>query len=114
MATLNSQRIIEAGKIPALTTLDASNNFLNTGSQFIYYSNRSGGSQTITITAVVTSIKSPLYGDIVKNDAVIVVPNGSIGMIGPFPVEAYNDVDGLTAFAITPSSGTDEAAILFL
>lgn len=114
MATLISQRIIEAGKIPALTALDASNDFLNTGSQFIYFNNRSGVSKTITVTAEVTSIRSPLYGDIVKNDAVIVVPNGAAGMIGPFAIESYNDEDGLTAFAITPHAVSDEAAILYL
>ena len=37
MATLNSQQIIEDGVVPTMTTLDASNTFVNTGKEFIFY-----------------------------------------------------------------------------
>lgn len=114
MATLVSQRVTEDGKIAATTTLDATNNFLNTGAEFIFFENRSGSTKTITVTTQVTSIRSPLYGDIVKNDATISVANGEIAMIGPFPVEAYNDDEGLTIFAITPSALTDKAGVFYL
>lgn len=114
MATINSQRIGEAGLVPTMTNIEASNNFLNTGYQFIYYRNSSGVSKTITITTQVTSIRSPLYGNITKTNAVKVVANGEDCMIGPFSVDAYNDNDGLTTFAITPFSEADEVAILYL
>ena len=114
MATLNSERITEAGLVPTKTSLDASNNFLNTGYQFIFFQNSSGVSKTITVTTQVTDIDSPLYGNITKTNSVKVVANGENCMIGPFTVDAYNDNDGLTTFAITPFSATDEVAILYL
>ena len=114
MATLNSQRIVEAGLIPTLTNLEASNDFINTGYQFIFYRNSSGVSKTVTVTAQVTTIESNIYGDLTKSDAVKVVANGTYVMIGPFSVDTFNDDDGKCTFAITPFSEADEAAILYL
>lgn len=114
MALISSQRIVEAGIVPTMTNIEASNTFVNNGYQFLYYKNTSGVTKTITVTAQVTSIRSPLYGDITKGDAVKVVANGEDCMIGPFSVEAYNDDDGLATFAITPFNEADEVGLLFL
>lgn len=115
MATLNSQQIIEDGVVPTMTTLDASNTFVNTGKEFILYKNTTASSKTMTITAQVTSIDSPIYGDITKSDAVKVVTAGQTILIGPFPPEAFNDTSGNVTFAVTAYvEGADEAAILYL
>ena len=116
MASLISQQITESGIVPTTTSLDASNTFTNTGQQFIYYTNSSGDTKTITVTTEVTSIESPIYGEITKANATQAVGNGETAYIGPFPPEAYNDTDQLVTFAITPydALALDEAAILYL
>ena len=116
MATIVSQRIIEEGLIPTLSTLSAeSNNFMNDGKSFIYYANSSGSSKTITITSQITTIDNPMYGDLTKTNATKTVANGETVLIGPFPVSAYNDSEGLTTFAITSYvEGEDAVAILYI
>ena len=116
MASLISQQITESGIVPTTTVLGEENTFTNTGLEFIYYTNSSGDTKTITVTAEVTSIDSPLYGEITKSNATQAVADGETAYIGPFPPEAYNDTDQLVTFAITPYDGgdPDSAAILYL
>tara|TARA_R100000655_G_scaffold102250_1_gene147963 strand:+ start:1055 stop:1399 length:345 start_codon:yes stop_codon:yes gene_type:complete len=114
MATLTSQRISEAGLVPTLTTLDSSNKFTNTGREFILYTNATAASKTLTVTAQVTSIDSPIYGDITKADSVKVVTAGQTVLIGPFPPDAYSDTNGEVTFAITTFVEGEQAAILYL
>lgn len=115
MATISSQQITEAGLVPTLTTLTESDDFVNTGKEFIFYRNSSGESKTITVTAQVTSVNSPIFGTLTKSNASKVVTNGQTVMIGPFEPSAFNDSDQKCTFAITPfSEGTDSVAILYL
>ena len=116
MASLTSQQITESGIVPTTTSLGETNTFTNTGKEFIYYTNSSGDSKTITVTTQVTSIDSPIYGDTTKADATQVVADGETAYIGPFAVEAYNDTAQEVTFAITPYDGgsPDSAAILYL
>ena len=116
MANLVNQQIIEAGLIPTRTILDASNTLTNSGKEFIYYTNSSGGSKVITITAEVTNVDSIMFGVLTKANAVKTIANGETIMIGPFPVSAYNATDNLVTFSITPynAEARDQASILFL
>lgn len=116
MATLTSTQITEEGIAVSGTTLDASNTFTNTGKEFIYYTNSSGVSKTITVTAQTTSVDDPIYGELTKANATLVVANGATALIGPFAVEAYNDTSQDTTFAITPydAAARDTAQILYV
>jgi|TARA_R100001594_G_scaffold27813_1_gene52795 hypothetical protein len=116
MATLTSTQITEDGIIVSGTTLDASNTFANTGKEFIYYENTSGVSKVVTITVQVTSVDDPIYGDLTKANTTKTVANGEVALIGPFPVEAYNDTDQETTFGITPydAAARDTAQILYV
>ena len=116
MATVVTQTISEDGIIPSLTTLDASNTFTNTGREFIFYTNESAGAKTITVTAVVSTLDLPTYGDVTKADATLSVAAGETAMIGPFPTLAYNAAESAVTFAITPyvAETRDSAAIMTL
>jgi hypothetical protein len=117
MAELSNIEILEAGIIVSTTSLDASNTFNNTGSQFIYFKNSSGVTKNINVTVQTTTVTSELYGNLTKtNPTTKSVANGETCLIGPFPVEAYNDTSGDVTFGITPYSAEaqDAAAILYL
>tara|TARA_R100000664_G_scaffold10314_1_gene17088 strand:+ start:2864 stop:3214 length:351 start_codon:yes stop_codon:yes gene_type:complete len=116
MATLTSTQITEDGIAVSGTTLDASNTFTNTGKEFIYFANDSGVTKTITVTAQTTSVDDPLYGELTKANATLAVANGATALIGPFAVEAYNDTNQETTFAITPydAADRDSAQILYV
>ena len=115
MATLVRQRIIEEGLVPTKTTLGETNDFANTGREFILYTNSSGESKTITVTTEVETVDSPTWGDLTKSDAENVVVNGATVVMGPFPVDSYNDSDGMTAFTVTPfDEGVDDASLLYI
>ena len=115
MAAITSQQITEAGLEPTFTVVESSSTFVNTGKEFILYTNSSGESKTIGVTAQVTSVDSPLFGTLTKSNAVKVVANGETALIGPFEPSAFNDSDQNCTFTITPfSEGTDSVAILYL
>tara|TARA_R100000458_G_C8237081_1_gene217131 strand:- start:504 stop:851 length:348 start_codon:yes stop_codon:yes gene_type:complete len=115
MAAITSTQITEDGIIVSPTTLDASNTFVNTGKEFIYYNNSSGSSKTITVTAQVTTIDSSIYGEVTKTNVTKVVANGETALVGPFSTEAFNDSSGNCNFAITSYvEGEDAAAILYI
>lgn len=118
MAVISSTQILEAGIIVSTTTIEASNTFSNTGSQFIYFKNTSGVSKNINVTVQTTAIDSPLYGNLTKTTPTTKsVANGETCLMGPFPVEAYNDSSGNVTFGITPLPGegsSDAVAILYL
>jgi hypothetical protein len=95
MATLTTQFVNEDGlQITLSSASESGDDWENNGQQFIFVKNGSGESLTITITTQITSFESPTYGDSTKSNATLVVANGQHGMIGPFPVSAYNDTNG--------------------
>lgn len=117
MAALNSTQIKEAGIIVSTSQIDASNTFNNTGLEFIYFKNTSGVTKNINVTVVTTTVDSELYGNLIKtNPTTKAVANGETCLIGPFPVEAYNNSSGNVTFGITPYNAeqSDAAAILYL
>tara|TARA_R100001510_G_C7541966_1_gene129164 strand:+ start:75 stop:422 length:348 start_codon:yes stop_codon:yes gene_type:complete len=115
MATINSQQITEAGLVPTRTIVTSSDDFVNTGKEFILYTNSSGVTKTVTITAQVTSVNSPIFGTLTKANATKAVSNGETVLIGPFEPSAFNDSDQKCTFAITPFvESTDSVAILYL
>lgn len=114
MATITAQKISEDGLAFAAGELvDLENKFSNSGKEFIYFKNGSGGSQTITITAETTSVESPVFGDLTKGNASLSVADASIGLIGPFAVAAFNDGDGNVTFTVEDISDS-EIGLLYI
>ena len=116
MAVVNSTQIVEAGIIVSTSQIGASNTFANNGSQFIYYSNTSGGTKNVNVSVQTTSVNSVLFGNLTKSTPTSkAVANGETCLIGPFPVEAYNDTDGNVTFSVTPYAAepAESVAILF-
>lgn len=114
MALINSQSISENGKVPTLTIPSSTTNtFNNGGNEFILIQNSSSESINITVTTVTTSVVSPLYGDLQKNNATLSIAAGQIGTIGTFPVSAYNGTDGIVSFTLTAITNV-KIAILYI
>ena len=114
MALINSQAIPEGGVIPVKSTLESTTNtFNNGGNEFILIENSSEATVVITVTALTTSVESPLYGDLEKNNATLSIAPGETGTIGTFPVSAYNGDDGIVSFSLTAITGI-KIAILYL
>jgi len=113
MALISIQNIIEDGLVVTLTALAATDNtFTNSGTEFMYIENASGGDVTLTVdTIITTTIENNIYGDLVKENAVTAIAAGKIVMIGPFPVTAYNGADSLVDFSVTAFSSVNVAIL---
>tara|TARA_B100000497_G_scaffold1592_1_gene1885 strand:+ start:4636 stop:4980 length:345 start_codon:yes stop_codon:yes gene_type:complete len=95
MATLTAQQITQAGIVPVTVTPESTGDKLaNTGKQFFHIENASGSSVTATVVPVVTTVVDPLLGVLAKEDAVLTLAANEEGFLGPFEVDAFNDVDG--------------------
>jgi hypothetical protein len=114
MALINSQSIIEAGITPTLTDLSAgalTNTFSNSGKEFIYIENGSGGSITLTVTTVVTSVENPIYGDLTKSNTVVTIADGANAMAGTFAVSSYNGTDSAVSFTVSARTSVKVAIL---
>ena len=92
MALINSQTIIEGGITPTLTDLSAgalTNTFSNSGKEFIYIENGSGGSITLTVTT----------------------KNGASAMAGTFAVSSYNGTDSAVSFTVSARTSVKVAIL---
>ena len=113
MALISSQQITEAGKTPTLSTPAASDTFTNSGKEFIFVKNGSGGSINITVTAQISSVDLSGYGTLTKSNTVFAVASGASSFVGPFAPEAYSASDGTVTFACSSAESID-VAILYL
>jgi len=91
-----------------ITDLDAAANadgnfFTNTGHEFLYFSNGDGSPTTVTLVYSATT-----DGQAITNKTVS-VPAGKAMLIGPFPVDLYNDSNG--RMNVTYSSVTSLLAL---
>ena len=95
MALLTAQQITQAGLEPTTVTPAVSGDKLaNTAIQFFNVQNGGGVSITATVIPVVTTVVDPLLGTLKKENAVLTLAAGEEGFLGPFEVDAFNDVDG--------------------
>lgn len=95
MATLTAQKITQAGLKPTtVTPASGGDKLANTAEQFFHVENGSSGAMTATVVPVVTSVVDPLLGTLKKENAVLSLAAGEEGFLGPFEVDAFNDVDG--------------------
>lgn len=105
MATISEQTFDEAGTDLTLTAAaSGGDDFANQGQQFLVIKNGDASSKTVTVTAQNTSFESSTYGNAVKENQSLAVAAGSVGVMGPFPVQAFNDSNGkaqITYSAVT-------------
>ena len=95
MAVLTAQQITQAGIEPTTVTPAASGDTLkNTAIQFFHVQNASASTITATVVPVVTTVVDPLLGTLKKENAVLSLAAGKEGFLGPFEVDAFNDVNG--------------------
>jgi len=95
MAIITAQKITQAGLKPVTVTPAAAGDKLaNTGKQFFHVENGSDAAITATVIPVVTTVVDPLLGTLVKENAILSLAAGEEGFLGPFEVDAFNDVDG--------------------
>jgi hypothetical protein len=95
MATIIAQKITQSGLIPTTVTPEAAGDKLaNTAIQFFHIENGNAAAITATVLPVVTTVVDPLLGTLKKENAVLSLAAGEEGFLGPFEVDAFNDVDG--------------------
>jgi hypothetical protein len=95
MATLTAQQITQAGLEPTtVTPAVAGDKLANTAIQFFHVVNGVGVAMTDTVIPVVTTVIDPTLGVLKKENAVLSLAAGEEGFLGPFEVDAFNDVDG--------------------
>lgn len=95
MALLTAQDISPAGHQPTYAGVNATDTVvIGTGQRvFIHVKNNSGGSVSVTVTAVKTSAIVSGVGGVTIGNRVVAIPGGEERMIGPF-TEAFTDTDG--------------------
>lgn len=106
--TLTLQEITDQGKTIALVNPEETSlNFTNSGREFIMVKLASGDFETVTITvtAQVTAVDSPTYGNLTKSNATDTVSQGQTVFIGPFPVGAFSNAEGTCSFSLSAVSG---------
>jgi hypothetical protein len=92
MAVLTLQDITPAGIGPTyVAAAGGGNTFANNGRVMLHVRNAGGAS----ITATIVSARTCNFG--FQHDLAVVVPNGGERMIGPFPIERFNNDAGMVA-----------------
>ena len=95
MATLIAQQITQAGLEPTTVVPAVGGDTLaNTAIQFFHVANDGGVAMTATVVPIVTTVVDPLLGTLKKENAVLSLAAGEEGFLGPFEVDAFNDVTG--------------------
>lgn len=92
MATLSVQTYDEDGSdLTMSSAASGGDQFDNTGSEVLLISNGDTSGKTVTITAQTTSYDFGLSGNVSKSDRTLTVSAGGVGIMGPFPEDAFND-----------------------
>ena len=112
MATITAQQITQAGVEPTtVTPASGGDKLKNTAIQFFHVQNGSGSTITATVVPVVTTVVDPLLGTLKKENAVLSLAAGKEGFLGPFEVDAFNDVDGMITITCSATANIKLAAL---
>ena len=113
MAELTVQQISEAGGAATYVAATAGDGDTadNNGNMFLHIKNGGGGSITVTITALTTSVDSGVYGDLTKANASIAVASETEAFIGGFAPAAFNDGNGEIAITYSGVTSVTIAAL---
>lgn len=87
---LSPQQILRTGLNPTFSAADGSNqnSFENNGQTYLHVKNGGGSSINVTIDTPGT------VDGLAVGNLIVAVPNGGERIIGPFPQNIYNQVDG--------------------
>tara|TARA_R100001530_G_scaffold126058_1_gene94786 strand:- start:75 stop:419 length:345 start_codon:yes stop_codon:yes gene_type:complete len=112
MAELTVQQITETGGAATYVSANGEGDTAdNNGNMFLHIKNGGGGSITVTITALTTSVDSGVYGDLTKANASIAVASETEAFIGGFAPAAFNDGNGEIAITYSGVSSVTIAAL---
>ena len=112
MAELTVQQITETGGAATYSSATAEGDTAdNNGNMFLHIKNGGGGSITVTITALTTSVDSGMYGVLTKANASIAVAAGTEAFIGGFAPAAFNDGNGEIAITYSGVTSVTIAAL---
>lgn len=92
----------------AAATTGAGDTWTNTGSEFLYINNASGGSITVTVT-----IPLLVDGVAISTGKQFTVGATTIKLIGPFPTSTYTDTNGNATVTYSAVTSVTVAAIRF-
>lgn len=112
MAILTVQSFDESGT--ALTMSAASSGgdqFSNTGKQMVVIHNTDASSKTVTVVAQNTEYTKPDIGVVTKSSQQLSVPASGIGIIGPFPINPYNDSNRNVQITYSAVTGVNVAVV---
>jgi hypothetical protein len=84
----------------------ASDEFVNTGKEFIILKGHATVDATVVFTAQITNVRHPSFGNTTKANITIDLDSEQTKIVGPFKPSAFNDSDGKVKFATTMASGT--------
>jgi len=90
MATLNTQEIGRGGVTPSYAAATSGGDRFAPGARtFLHVKNGGGSAVTVTVAAT-----EKIDGDLEVADVAVAVPAGTEKMIGPFPPQVFDAVDG--------------------
>lgn len=96
MATLTVQDSSESGTTPTFNgAAGGGDQFANNGKVLLWLKNTDGSTATVTVTAQQASVSKPGFGSLTKSNAAVTVP-ATTGerVLGPFPIDAFNNSSG--------------------
>lgn len=112
MATLNTQTFDESGTDLTMSGASAGGDqFANNGNRYLIISNGDASSKDVTVTAQNTSYEFGVSGKVTKEDQVLSVTAGSVGIMGPFPKSAFNDSSGNVQITYSDVTSVEVAVI---
>lgn len=112
MATLNTQTFDESGTDLTMSGASAGGDqFANNGNRYLIISNGDTSGKDVTITAQNTSYEFGRSGKVVKQDQSLTVTAGGVGVMGPFPEDAFNDGDGNVQITYSAATSVEVAVI---
>ena len=113
MATLVPEDSSESGLTPTFNTVAAGGDqFANNGNIVLYIKNTNAAARTVTVAAQSTSYTKAGFGSLTKSNAAVVVP-ATTGerVLGPFPIDAFNNASGNCQITYSAETGVTVAII---
>lgn len=114
MATLSVQTSVFGGLNYTSAAASTSDTFVNDGKTFLLFTNSNASARTLTIAA--NDADKPGFGTIATPDTTVTLPgsgtNGGLAIVGPFPVDRFNDpATGRATYTLDVATGMTVAAI---
>jgi hypothetical protein len=85
--------------------------FANDGATFLVVRNSSASTVNVRVAVQTSEVNVTGYGRVSLTDAVVATNAGSHNIIGPFPVNRYNDSSGLVTATISNTAAVSLTAI---